>query len=137
MKILKMLFIGIFLLLAASSIAGENDTLTMGKIEYQYPAKLDTLLQNFIAKNKENQLYPGYRIQLIAGTNRQGVLKFKSDFYKEFPNMRPGLVYQQPNFKLRTGAFRTKIEAFKEMKTINKKFPDAFIIQDEIPFEDL
>lgn len=131
------LFLFLFLGFSINSKAGENDTLKIGEVEYQYPAKLDTLIDNFIAGNKEKQFYLGYRIQLIAGPNRQSVLKFKSDFYKDFPDKRPVLVYQQPNFKLRIGAYRTKIEAYKEMVIINKKFPNAFLIQDEIPFKDL
>lgn len=138
MNIIKVLLTGLLLFAFLFSRAGENDeSISLGKVEYQYPSKLDTLLQNFITKNKKNQVYSGFRVQLIASPNRQAVLKFKSEFYKTFPEKRPVLVYQQPNFKLRIGAYRTKIEAFKEMSMIHKYFPDAFIIKDEIPFEDL
>ena len=137
MKVLKGVLFFALLIGVFAVQASEKDSLKVGKITYHYPEKLDTLLSNFIKQNKENQVYSGYRIQLMASPNRQAVLTFKSDFYKEFPNKRPVLIYQQPNFKLREGNYRSKLEAYKEMMKIHEKYPDAFIIQDEIPLEDL
>lgn len=124
------------LVIGSVSYAAEKDSVQAGSIEFFYPEKLDLLISNFIKKNKENPVYDGYRVQLMASTNRQSVLKFKSEFYEEFPDKRPVLVYQQPNFKLRQGCFRTKLEAYRELLIIHEKFPDAFIIRDEIPLKD-
>ncbi|MEX0813270.1 MAG: hypothetical protein WD048_13710 [Chitinophagales bacterium] len=137
MKILKGILIFALAMCAFAVQAGEKDSVKVGKITYHYPAKLDTLIKNFIINNKQKAVFSGYRIQLIAGTNRQAILNFKSDFYKAFPEKRSTMIYQQPNFKLREGAYRSKIDAYRELILIQREFPDAFIIQDDIPLEDL
>jgi hypothetical protein len=47
----------------------------------------------------------------------------------------PYLTYQQPNFKVRCGDFRTRAEARKYVKSISAYFPSAFIVKDFIEVE--
>jgi hypothetical protein len=40
--------------------------------------------------------------------------------------------YQQPNFVVLVGDFRTKLEAFESLKKIQTEFPNSFIVKGKI-----
>ena len=81
----------------------------------------------------------GYRIQLISlsGTNSKAIVeKMQIDFNNKFPEVEAYVTYFEPNFRLRVGDFRTKLEAYHVYQMINFSFPGAFIIKDKIEFLD-
>jgi hypothetical protein len=55
----------------------------------------------------------------------------------QFPSVEAYEKYDQPNFNIRVGNFRTKLEAYKFLKQVQPEFPTAFIVQDEIEFPEL
>jgi hypothetical protein len=79
----------------------------------------------------------GYRIQLISlsGTNSKAIVeKMQIDFNVKFPDIPAYVTYFEPNFRLRVGDFRTKLEAYHVYQSINSSFPGAFIIKDKIEY---
>ena len=40
--------------------------------------------------------------------------------------------YQQPNFVINVGDFKTKLEAFELLKRIQAEFPYAFIVKSKV-----
>lgn len=108
-----------------------------GTIVYVQDERLDDLYDLYLDKQSESGTIEGYRIQIISGPNRDAVYKVKTKFYTKFPDQRPYVVYQQPNFKLRVGNFRSRIEAYKVFTEIEENFPGAFIIRDNIKLSEL
>ena len=47
------------------------------------------------------------------------------------------VVYESPNFKVRAGNFRNKIEAQKLLHDVRGKYDGAFIVSDKIKFPKL
>ncbi len=79
----------------------------------------------------------GYRIQVYSGSSKSAknnALQIISNFRTNYKHVEPHLSYNEPNFKVRVGDFRTKSEALKFMKEIKNKYNTAFIIQDFIDF---
>lgn len=79
----------------------------------------------------------GYRIQLMAlsGSNSKSVVeKMQSDFLASFPDVPAYITYFEPNFRLRIGDFRYKLDAYKVHNRISAQFPGAFIIKDKIEY---
>ncbi len=79
----------------------------------------------------------GYRIQLMAlsGSNsKSAVEKMQSDFLASFPDVPAYITYFEPNFRLRIGDFRYKLDAYKVHNKISTQFPGAFIIKDKIEY---
>lgn len=99
-----------------------------GRVIYNEDPRFELLLKDYIS-TKEIQ---GYRIQLFSGRSRWDAIKVKSDFLSKHENHPIYLSYQQPNFKLRAGNFRDKLEASKHLKTYKIDFPTAFIVQEGI-----
>jgi hypothetical protein len=47
------------------------------------------------------------------------------------------IIYQQPNFKIRVGDFRTRLEAMKFLKELQLKYATAFIVRDDVKLPSL
>lgn len=106
---------------------------------YQDP-RLETLLQRHIAYNRQKGGMNGYRIQIFFGsgrTARDDANETKARFLSYFPDTKAHILYQSPFYKVRVGDFRTKNEALKFFRRIQRIFPNAYIIPDVIEFPDL
>jgi hypothetical protein len=90
------------------------------------------LVKKHIAINKAKQTMPGYRVQLFFGPLRTKAYEMRSDFLRLYPKTNAYVIYQQPNFKVRVGDFRTRLEAMKFLKEVQSLFDSAFIVKDEV-----
>lgn len=77
-----------------------------------------------------------FRIQLYSG-NRIGSSETKNRFKKLYPNILVENSYEQPYFKTKVDAIRSRIEAEKILKTYKKNFKNAFIFEEEVEIDKL
>lgn len=87
-------------------------------------ALMDTL------QNAEVPL-PGYRIQVSFG-RKEEVNSIRTDFLQSYPEMGAYISWLQPNFRLRVGDFRTRLDAERFRKDILDDFPGSYIVRDHI-----
>lgn len=103
-----------------------------GKIELVQDYKIRELLDKHIEVNAKSSL-KGYRIKIHFGSDKAKASEIKAKFISKFPDIPAyGPIYDQPNFNVRVGDFRTKLEAYKILKEVQVEFPSAFIVQDKI-----
>jgi hypothetical protein len=133
-----------WLLIHANSILAQKDslysrasnsTLREGNIEIISDPRLELLIQKHISSNVSKPLIDGYRIQIFfaSGTNSKKLATdTKANFITKYPHVSAHIIYQTPNFKVRIGDFRTKLEATGILNEIKRDFPGAFIVKDEI-----
>jgi hypothetical protein len=101
-------------------------------------ARIDLLVRKQIAINEETtrdsrRNVPGFRIEVINSTDRSKVFAAKVKIYQEFPDLKPYLLYQAPNYKLRVGNFKTQQEAEDYQKQLSRLFPSGlYVIRDII-----
>lgn len=76
--------------------------------------------------------YDGYRIKIYFGIDRVKSREVKSKFLSKYPEHSAYEEYQQPNFIIVIGDFKTKPEAYETFKKVQLDFPNAFIIRDKI-----
>ena len=106
-----------------------------GQIEIIQPVQVENLLKIQIANNRMKKGIPGYRIRIFSQsgqTARQKADETRMNFMKSFPEQEAYLDYIAPNFQVFVGDFRTKNEALREKKHIEKMFPSAFIVSEII-----
>jgi hypothetical protein len=126
-------------LLKAQVINGNStnveDSTLRGNIIWNLPDGLSQLIESYKKSNYASPGFEGYRVQVLsdAGNNAKDraqstLLKFE----QEFPAVPVYLTYQQPNFKVRCGDYRTKAEARRLQNQINGQFPGAYIVRDFI-----
>jgi hypothetical protein len=129
------------LLLAERTLA-QTDSATV--IVHKDP-RVDDLIRQQIQINEETtrdarRNIPGFRIQVINSTDPNKVFAAKAKIYQQFPDLKPYLLYQPPNFKLRVGNFKTQEEAEDFEKQLSVLFPTGlYIIRDviEVKLSDL
>ncbi len=126
---MKTRFLFIFILL--SNFAWSQDS---AKLNMFIDNKVDLLLQKKLELDQQKPSIQGFRVQLYYGGNRTEALELKSKFAQLHPEVESYLIYQQPYFRLRVGDFRSRLEAYKLMKKVEKEFPSVFIVNDEINF---
>jgi len=110
-----------------------------GEIKVQQDTRIDKITQ-FIGEPQgasPNVKIKGFRVQLFFDTDKDVVNQKRADYLGRY-NDKPAYVdYLQPNFRLRVGNFRTKLQAQKWQDEVKNDFPDAIIVEDWIDLPDL
>lgn len=74
----------------------------------------------------------GYRVQAFFSTDKDEVNGKRGEYLGQY-NEHPAYVdYLAPNFRLRLGDFRTRLQAQQWQDQIKLLFPDAIIVEDYI-----
>lgn len=94
--------------------------------------ELDSLVERNQQINLQNQTISGYRVQIFFGSDRKGANDARTKFLQLYPDVDAYLVYQQPNFKVRVGDFRTQQEAQAIFRELLTHFDKVFIVPDKI-----
>lgn len=74
----------------------------------------------------------GYRIQLFFDSDKEKLNASRSSFISGYPEIDTYTVYNAPNFFLKAGDFRTRLEAEKIKSEIEAEFPTSFIVKEKI-----
>jgi hypothetical protein len=99
--------------------------------------KLDEILMMFMEQNRELSGIPCYWIRIFSGSAhnaREEAYKQKGSFLTKYEGIRNIVIYDDPNFKVYAGGYRSKSEALKLLNKIKRDFPTAFIVYDIIDF---
>lgn len=106
---------------------------------YQNPVQTQSQLQVKQLLDKKSEYHrltggvqDGYRIKIHFGIDRDGAEAMRVKFSNRFPDFVTYKEYQQPNFVVLVGDFKTKLEAFESLKKIQGEFPNAFIVKGKI-----
>ena len=108
----------------------DNDTIIKNesnKAKIIIEEKISILLSKFVNINKTKGVEV-YCIQIYNGNDRKEAIDSKYKFIRLFPNVNP-VTYERinPNWKVRAGKFRTRLEAQKHEFEIKKYFQNCFI----------
>lgn len=74
----------------------------------------------------------GYRVKIHFGADRTKAREVKARFSNMYSDVPTYEDYQQPNFVINVGNFKTKIEAYELLKRIKSDFPYAFIVKSKV-----
>jgi hypothetical protein len=127
----------VFIALLFLARQGSAQTDTAGVVVRKDP-RVDSLVQKQIEINEvttrdARRNVPGFRIQVINSPDRNKVYAAKVKIYEEYPDMKPYLLYQAPNYKLKVGNFKTQEEAEQAMQQLSRLFPSGlYVIRDII-----
>ena len=79
----------------------------------------------------------GYRVQVFYGSDRREAFNEQSKFRALYPKIMTYISYKEPNYYLRVGDFRTRMEAQKLLTELRANFPTLFIFREKINAPDL
>ncbi|MES3016466.1 MAG: SPOR domain-containing protein [Bacteroidota bacterium] len=128
-KLIIGLLFGFFLTTAAFA--------QQGKVVVIKDPQIDSLISKRLAisraggsRNTVTSL--GFRVQIFSGLGRDDAYSEQSKFKSLFPGVTSYVSYTQPNYRVRVGDFRTKLEAQKFMNDLKKQYNSLFIFPEKI-----
>jgi hypothetical protein len=74
----------------------------------------------------------GYRVQVFYGSDRREVFSEQTRFNGLYPSQNTYITYKQPNYYLRVGDFRTRLDAQRFLNELRPNFPTLFIFREKI-----
>lgn len=117
-----------------------------GKVVVHNDPLFDTLLYQFDsvqrmkAANPDNKGIDGFRVQIFfdSGTySGDRANEVKEEFEENNEGVNAYVTWKAPNYRVRVGDFRSRLEAEKFLRDISEDYPNAWVIKDEINFPDL
>ena len=98
------------------------------KITLNQDPKFEQLLNEKRKINSSITVNDRYKIQIFNGDSENSK-KTLISFKKENKNIDGTIVFSTPMYKVWVGNFKTRIEAEKNLQTLKKKYPNAFLIK--------
>jgi hypothetical protein len=136
----SVLIIGFFLMVQMMSQAQYDPD---GRVVVIQDELVDTVLYHYemlrlkIMENPDNKAIPGYRIQIFfdSGLNSSDRAKqVRDEFLLIYPEIPAYVSWKAPNYRVRVGDYRARLDAERELQLILVDYPNAWVIKDEINF---
>lgn len=119
--------LSLLLLLSVYQIAFSQGQVT----ENPEPA-VQRLIELFTNQNRTQATIKGWRIQILATSDRQRVENALHQFRQFYPNLPADWIHAKPYYKLRAGAFLTRNEALATLYVIKRDYAAAYLTQDSL-----
>ena len=108
-----------------------------GKVLVTKDPQIDSLIARRLELNRagitgNNVTLSGFRVQIFSGLDRQVAYSEQAQFKARYPAISAYISYTQPNYRLRVGDFRTRLEAEKLMNELKKYYTSMFIFSEMI-----
>lgn len=106
---------------------------TPGTVKVSKDARIDNLSKELgTATDGTTVKIRGYRLQIIASSKKVRIDEERAKFIANKTDISTYIDYVQPNYKLRVGDFKTKLEAQKLQHELKATFPSALVVNDFI-----
>lgn len=105
-----------------------------GDIQVKKDARINALVakQSEVIPPDTKTKIKGYRVQLYFDSDRGTINSARSRFVAQFPRVDTYVEYTAPNYYLKVGDFRTRLEAEKIKAAMTAEFPTSFVIEEDI-----
>lgn len=120
--------INLFLLPSLLCVLSQKMVAQDEKINVKQDPKFELLLNEKRKINSSITINDRYKIQIFNGDSENSK-KTLMDFKKENKEMDATIVFSTPMYKVWVGNFKTRIEAEKNLNSLKKKYPNAFLIK--------
>ena len=108
-------------------------------VDIRQDERIDLLIEAYKEVVARERGISGYRVQIYADAGNQSKLRTqrrKADFDNHYPEVKSYIIYDAPEFKLRVGNFRTRLDARRFLEKIARDFEAAYIVVDRIEYPD-
>ncbi|MDL5046735.1 hypothetical protein QQ054_11905 [Oscillatoria amoena NRMC-F 0135] len=95
--------------------------------------QVDSVLDSIDRINLTRKFIDGFTIQVYSGIKRDDALMVKKNMLSYLPHLESDVQYIQPNFRVKTGKYFTRLDAQPDYMAIKQYFPGAIVVPDKIP----
>jgi len=127
---IRITLVTIIIMLSMTTFAQQK-----GSIEINTDSNVRRALEAYTQLTLENPGMEGFRVQIFvdSGNNsKQAAMNALKTFETRFPEIESYISFEEPNYKVRVGNFRTKLDAERCLKKIVSTYPNAFVVPDFI-----
>jgi hypothetical protein len=89
------------------------------------------MVERYVENNKSKTNIEGWRLQILATTDRQKLEQVMETFRYLYPSIATNWVHNRPYYKLRAGAFLTKLEALRLKYVLQTEYPGSYPVKDQ------
>ncbi|MBP3763959.1 MAG: SPOR domain-containing protein [Bacteroidales bacterium] len=95
---------------------------------------VNQMVEKHIELNSRAKTIPGYRVQIASFSgvsSKTNAFNLRDRFMADHPSVQAYIIYDEPNFKVKVGDFRSRLEAFAFLQEIKEVYK-GYIIKDNI-----
>lgn len=108
-----------------------------GIVSLDEQPKVTALMNQWVAQNRTNTLVDGYRIQLLATTDRTKMEQEFARFRQFYPTIPVNWTNERPYYKIVAGAFPDKLSASRLLNRIQRDYQDAYLTRAQFQITEL
>ena len=97
----------------------------VAQINFSEDFLIERMMSRYTEINRANPSVSGWRIQVMASTDRRKVEAAYASFNGRFPEYPCEWVHAKPYYKLKAGAFLTRLEAIAAVQRIKRHYRSA------------
>lgn len=141
---IAILFLAFPLLFSQSRVSGDvlerlREKESMGQMTITMDSLVEVNYHKHLLQNYRNRGVAGYRIRIFSDNGpgaKENQQRIRVQFLSLYPDIAVYYRYEGSYYKVYVGDFRTKNEAMVILGDLQKDFPDAFIVDDDIKIDE-
>ncbi len=104
--------------------------LTAGPLTTRYAITddMDAYLAERSERNREQNAYQGYTLQVYTGGSRDEANEAKRRVYNALPDARPAINYNSSIYRVQVGEYTSRLEAQEDYTLLKKEFPYVLLV---------
>ena len=105
-----------------------------GRITVTGDVAVNQMVEKHIELNNKVKTIPGYRVQIASfsgATSKANAFNLRDKFMLDYPSTQAYIVFDEPNFKVKVGDFRTRLEAYAFLQQIKEVYK-GYLVRDNI-----
>lgn len=109
----------------------------MGRISVKQDPRIAQLLNAYYIQNASRPGMQGFRIRIFFDLGQQSRKKSEdvlNEFLENYPGIAVYRTFDSPYYKVSVGDYRTRDEALKDLKRLERKYQKAFVVPEWINF---
>jgi hypothetical protein len=101
-----------------------------GKVSESSSSAIKSMVAQYVEAQKATPAITGWRIQLLATTDRQEMESILYRFRVLYPYIQADWEHAKPYYKIKVGAFQSKLETYRILHLIKQDYPGAYPVID-------
>lgn len=102
-----------------------------GKLYIKEDPLISQMMDRYVQANKSRKFVDGWRVQIMATPDRQNMDRQLQTFQYRYPKLSADWVHHNPYYKIRVGAFATRLEALRLLYLLKADYPGAYLLADK------
>ena len=74
----------------------------------------------------------GFRVQIFSGSSRSDAYAVESKFQSSYKDIASYVTYEEPNYRVKVGDFRSRSEATSFMRELRSQYSNVFVFTEDV-----